>query len=455
MNVPLRQLTLFDAVCLIVGIIVGAGIYECAPQVAGAVTTAWGIMGLWALGGLLSLLGAMCYAELAAAYPRAGGDYVYLTRAYGPCAGYLFGWAQLSVVRPGDIAALALIFAHHAAQLASPVLPSYPGWDWIRMLAVITIIGLTIINMLGVRQSKWTQNLLTAAKVAGIVFVVVLAFSLAPGQPPVEPATPTAPITLAVILVLFTYGGWNEMAYLAAEIRQPERNIQRGLLIGGLTVTAIYLLMNAAFLHALGLEGLARTKAVAQDSVALRLPTWGGPIINALICVSTLGAVNGLVFTGARISYALGVDYPLFHHLGRWNTDWGTPVRALFVQGLLATLLVLLLGSFLETLVYSAAAVYAFYTATCLSVIVLRWREPATPRPYRVIGYPLSPLLFAAVAGFLMHSALTYRPWNALAMLGILGLGLVLYALQIPVLRVRRAEAPPPASPPRAPAESD
>ncbi len=436
MAMPRRQLTLLDAVSLIVGVIVGAGIYECAPTVAGATSSTWGVLGLWLLGGLLSLMGAMCYAELATAYPRAGGDYVYLTKAYGPSAGFLFGWFQLSIVRPGDIASLALIFGHHGHEFLTAVLPSVAQRSSVPLLALAAVVGLTLINSLGVKFGKWTQNLLTAAKIIGIVFVVAVALSFVPqvsGSGAAATATaqavqPSVPWQLAIILVLFTFGGWNEMAFLAAEIRDPQKNILRGMMIGPALVTALYLLMNVAFLHALGHAGLASSTAVAQDAVGSRFPTLGGPLINALICVSSLGAVSGLVFTGSRISYALGRDYRLFAWIGQWHARHETPQRALLVQCLLAGSLVMIFGEFVETLIYTSAAVYAFYTATCLSVLVLRVRDAQTPRPYRVTGYPVTVIVFACTSAYLMYSALTYRPRHALALLGFLVVGVGLYA---------------------------
>jgi len=429
MKEPRRQLTLLDAVSLMIGVIIGAGIYQNAPMVARATTSSWGVIGLWALGGLLSMMGAMSYAELATAYPRAGGDYVYLTRAYGRWAGFLFGWCQLVIVRPGDIAALALVFANHGHAIVESATPGLAGVLPTKVLALAGIAALTAVNAMGVRFGKWMQNALTAAKVAGIVFIVVVGYAAVAPHADISEPTVAVPWELALILVLFTFGGWNEMAYLAAELKNPTRNIARGLVIGSVGVTLIYLVMNGAFLHTLGHAGLAATNTVAQDTVGVRLPRIAGVAINVMICVSSLGAVSGLVFTGSRISYALGRDYRLFAWLGQWHPRYETPLRALLAQGVLASSLIVILGDFLETLIYTSAAVYAFYTATCLSVLVLRVRDPDTERPYRVTGYPVTVLAFAATAAYLMVSALRYRPMHAVAMGGLLLLGLFLYAL--------------------------
>jgi amino acid transporter len=232
---------------------------------------------------------------------------------------------------------------------------------------------------------------------------------------------------LALIFVLFTYGGWNEMAYVAAEVKDPRRNIRRALFLGTAAVTVLYLMVNGAFLHVLGYQGLTASKAVASDTVATVLPQAGGALISALICISALGAVNGLVLTGARISYAVGADHKLFRLLGRWHPRFGTPAVALLTQGSIAAALVVALGSFLNAILYTAATVYSFYLATTLAVIVLRHKEPQVERPFRVPGYPVTPLIFVVVCAYLIYSAVTYKPQIAAISCLLLPLGLLLY----------------------------
>lgn len=424
MNQPRRSLTLLDSTCLIVGIIIGAGVYQMAPDIARGVNSPWALLALWTGGGLLSLCGALCYAELASAYPQAGGDYVYLSKAYGEWAGFLFGWAQLAVVRPGDIVVMAFAFALYARTLWDPLAGSgFPFMQEIYAISAVAI--LTTINILGVREGKWTQNILTLAKALGLLFIVVVAvFARSEAVPgPVE----NIPLSLALIFVLFTYGGWNEMAYVAAEMRNPHRNIVRALVTGTLAVIILYLLVNSAFLMTLGFEGLRGSQAVATDTVNALFPTTGGRCISALICISALGAVNGLIFAGARISFALGQDHPPFRWLGRWNSRADTPANALLAQGLISILLIIVLGSFANAVLYTAAIVYAFYMASTLAVIVLRRKEGKIVRPFRVPGYPFVPLLFAAVCGFLIQSAVRHKPQVALAACVLLIVGVPLH----------------------------
>ena len=301
-TVPKKELSLFDSTCIIVGIIIGAGIYETAPTVAGCMGGWTGTVGIWLVGGLLALAGALCYAELATTYPLEGGDYVYLSRAYGGFAGYLFGWSQLVVIRPGDIAMMAFIFSRYAQQLYAPFESSGT------IYAAGVIVVLTGVNILGVKQGKWTQNFLTVVKSLGLLAIVAVGLLAKGGaQTSGEPAGFTmGGLELALILVLFTFGGWNEMAYVAAEVKRPQKNIVRALVIGTIAVTALYVLVNGTFVYVLGYVKMAGSEAVAVETVAAVFPEIAGRAISVLICISTLGAVNGLVFTGSRISYAMG-----------------------------------------------------------------------------------------------------------------------------------------------------
>ena len=429
---PKKELSLFDSTCIIVGIIIGAGIYQMAPDIAKGAGSWWGVLAIWAVGGLISLFGALGYAELATAYPKEGGDYIYLSRAYGPWAGFLFGWGQLAIIRPGDIAVMAFAFATYARTIYDP-LAAYPEYSQ-RTLAAAAVVVLTIINILGVKEGKWTQNLLTTVKALGLLAIVVVAVIAPRGASSAAVETVgKLPLSLALIFVLFTYGGWNEMAYVAAEVKDSRRNIVRALVIGAAVVTALYLLVNSAFLYTLGYTGLAMSKAVASDAISTAFPNVGGRLISALVCISALGAVSGLIFTGARISYALGAEHYAFRLVGKWHARTGTPVWALLVQGVIAVGLIVVLGSFINTLLYTAAPVYTFYLATSLAVIVLRFKEPHVERPYRITGYPVTTIIFCAVCAFLIYSAVSYA-WNqmpkSLCLLeGVLLAGMVIYCL--------------------------
>jgi amino acid transporter len=426
---PKKELSLFDSICIIVGIVIGAGIYEITPTVAACMGGWSGILGIWLAGGLLALTGALCYAELATAYPHEGGDYVYQTRAYGSLIGYLFGWSQLVIIRPGDIALMAFVFARYAITLYAPwehMLPVY---------ATLAVVILTLINIIGVKQGKWAQNLLTVIKAAGILAIVAAGF-LAPAPQFIPAASSEISLEgfkLALILVLFAFGGWNEMAYVAAEVRQPKRNIARALVMGTVLVIGIYMLINGAFLHALGPGGMSASSAIAVDALVVVAPETAAKVISVIICISALGAVNGLIFTGARISYALGAGHRSFRFLGKWSERFGTPVRSLLLQGAISLAILFFTGSFIDTILYTAPIVWLFFLGTGISVLVLRRREPHIDRPYKISGFPLPVLVFCAACLFMCYSSFTYalamKPAGLTIVLSVLFTGAIVYRL--------------------------
>ena len=425
-SVPTRELTLFDSTCIIVGIIIGAGIYETAPTVASGAGGWAGVLGIWLAGGLLAFSGALCYAELATAYPLQGGEFVYLTRAYGAWMGYLFGWSKLAVVRPGNIALVAFVFARYAQTLYAPFENSGPFY------ATAAIVLLTGINIVGVKEGKWAQNLLTVLKTVGLL-AIVAAGLFAPERTGGDGGTgiTSGGLELALILVLFTFGGWNEMAFIAAEIKDPGRNIVRALVIGTASVTGLYLLANGAFLYALGYARLATSQAVAVEAVATVFSEMAVRSIGIIVCISALGAVNGLIFTDARISYAMGREHPEFRRLGRWDQRLGTPLWALIVQGCLSLVIVIAAGTFIDTILYTAPVIWIFFLATGLSVFVLRHREPLTPRPYKITAYPATAVAFCLSCLFMFYSSVSYalsnKPIGMLISIGVLLAGGIVY----------------------------
>ena len=415
---PRRRLTLLDASSIAVGIIIGSGFFVAVPDVARGAGGAGWTLTAWALGGIVSLLGALCYAELATAYPRDGGDYVFLTRAFGPRTGFLFAWAGFWILRPGNVGAMAFVFARYAQELV-PLKPGALAAAGPFAFAAAAVVVLTLANVLGLRTGKWTQNLLTAAKVLGLLAVCAAGLLLVTPERAASAARPASPsatgFAQAMILVLFAYGGWSDTAYVGAEVRDPRRNILRALLLGMLVVAAIYLLGNLAFLRGLGYEGVANSKAVAADLLRRLGGDWGArgaAAVSLLICVSCLGAINGMVLTGARIFYAVGADHPAYRWLGRWDESRGTPARALAAQALVTLAWVAGFGlyenGFERLVLFTAPLFWLFLLLAGLSLYVLRGREPDVPRPYRVAGYPLTPALFCLSSGYMLYASLNY-----------------------------------------------
>lgn len=405
---PKSAIALGDALALIVGLVIGVGIFQTPSIVASSLGSNFAVLLAWFLGGVMSLIGALCYGELATAYPHAGGNYHYLMRAFGSSVAFLFAWARMTVIQTGSIATVAFVFGDYATQLFR--LGSYSP----SIYAAFAVIMLTSLNIVGIEQGKWTQNWLSIAKVLGLLLVIVVgAIFIAPTVPPVSaPATTQTNWGSAMIFVLFSFGGWNEAAYISAELRNVKRNMVRLLMWSIGIITAIYLLINFAYIHGLGLTAMASSEAVAADLMRSAFGQPGALFISLLIAIATLGATNANIFTGARTNYAFGQDFRLFSFLGRWKERANTPKNALLVQGAI-TLALVLLGSFTRqgftTMVdYTAPVFWFFFLLSGVSLLILRSKDPQTPRPFRVPFYPLTPILFCLICGYLLYSSLVY-----------------------------------------------
>jgi len=431
-----------DAVAMIVGVVIGAGIFKAPSIVAASVSSEQVFIALWIAGGVISLVGALCYAELGSAFPHAGGEYFFLSRAFGNGLGFLFAWARMSVVQTGAIAAIAFVFGDYATQL----LPLGPKSSVI--YALIAVVAITALNVIGTRESRRLQNVLTSALALAILAVIVVGFTVggtaAPAAP--APASSSAPLfsQLALIFILLTYGGWNEAAYLTADIRDARRNIVRALVLGIVTVTVIYLLLNLAYLNVLGLDGMKTSKAVAADLMLATLGSGGAIALSVIVVAASLSTLNATVFTGARTSYALGHDYRMFRVLGVWRESANAPVNALLVQGAVAIALVLLAAQTpdgFETMVaYTAPAFWLFFLLTGGSLFFLRRQQPLTEKPFRVPLYPATPLLFCAMCGYMLYSSFGYAMSKDPSSIGAqIGIGVLL--LGLPVLWVARRTA--------------
>ena len=428
------KLGLWDSVSIIVGIIIGVGIFETPAVIFNDVPNVWVGLGVWLLGGVLALLGALCFAELATAYPRSGGEYVYLTRAFGPLAGYLFAWAQLAIIRPGSIGAVAYVFALNADQMLGL------GGSGVLVLACASIGVLTAINVLGVVLGAWTQNLLTLAKVVGLVALVVVALTWGNADHLQPNPTPSRGAWFATVMiaVLWTYSGWQEAAYVVAEVKDRRRNIPRALIMGTLAVTLIYLLVNAAYIYGLGFDNLrVYGDSSAAALLGLVLPGYGTKLMAILIIVSALGAINGMIFTTARIYAEFGLDHRLFSPLSHWSRRLGTPARALIVQGVISIALVggvaayewaeQSRNTFGSMLNFTAAVFWFFFLLTGAAFFWLRRIDSDIPRPFRVPLYPVIPLAFCAWCGYMTIGSIVEQPRLSFVGLGILLVGLPFY----------------------------
>jgi APA family basic amino acid/polyamine antiporter len=426
-------LGLLDAVSLVVGIIIGSGIFMTPPGVFANVPDPFTGLAIWLAGGAVAAIGSLVYAELATAYPSPAGEYVYLRRAYGSAAGFTFAWAQLAVIRTGaSLAPIAYVFATYADRLYSLGPHSRLAY------AASAIGGLSVVNALGIHPGRRTQNLLTLAKVVGLIGLIVAGFIL----PPVtdrgltaEPRTDLS-LTLALVLVLWTYSGWHEAVYVVADLRDRSRNFVRAILLGVAVVTGIYLLVNYALLGGLGFEGVRTSKAVASDLLGRTLGPRGDVAMACLVVVSTLGATNGLILTGGRFFSGFGELHPGFGWLGGWRTARGAPLVALIAQAAISLgMIVLVEGDAadpFEALVICTGPVFwFFFLLTGIAAFVLRLREPDQPRPFRVPFFPVIGGLFCAACLFMLYQSGVYaierRPTEARVVGALLLAGLPVY----------------------------
>ncbi|MBI4597814.1 MAG: amino acid permease [Candidatus Omnitrophica bacterium] len=425
-----RALGLGDATMLVIGCIVGVGIFRTASSIAAQLSSPSLMLAVWVIGGIVSLCGALCYAELAAMFPSSGGDYVYLTNIYGRFAGFSFGWTKVFIERTGTIAILGYVFAEYARRIAA--------FDaaWLPWIAAGGIVLLTVVNVAGVRWGTATQNLFTGLKALALGSLIVAGISAIATHRAVAVDWRLPPITagtwsslgIALVFVLWTYGGWTEAAYVADEVKQPTKNVPRAIIQGLLLTTALYLLVNASYLLCIPIEQLPTTPLVASQVMQQAIGASGAVFIAGMIACSAFGALNGYILTSGRILYAMGKDHALLKTVGVIHPTFHTPSRALWINAALAILLV-----FTKTLdqimTYSTVVISVFYLMAVLGVMILRRRQPEAPRPYRTWGYPAAPLIFLIVmTGFVINTCLK-EPHEALFGFGLLLLAIPLYGL--------------------------
>lgn len=436
---PLKTFNNLSVIAVIIGIVIGIGIFRLPPLVAQEATSDLQFLSFWIAGGVISLLGALCYAELAAFKPDAGGEYYFLYEAYGSFPAFIFSWGRMTVIQTGSIALAAFILGDYATLLLD--LGPYSSSIY-AAAAIITVTGL---NLYGTAESRGAQNILASVIVLLLIGLGLLSFltvslqeSAATPQIWSFPSTESA--GTAMIFVLLTYGGWNEAAYLSAEFKGVKQNMA-GVLTGGiLLITFIYVLVNGAYIHILGLEGLQQSDAVGSSFTQQILGVEGAIAVAVIVIVASLSTTNATVITGARTNYALGRDFKVLRFLNGWHGKRNTPFNALLVQGAIALFLVLL-GTFTEEAVatmvdYTAPVFWLFLCLSTLSLFVFRYRHNIEEFPYKVPLYPLTPILFLLACSYMLYSSLVFTGPGALFGVGILCLGIPV--LMIEYYRERR-----------------
>jgi amino acid transporter len=403
-SAPKPLLSVTDGVFLTVGMILGALIFKAPSTVAGATSGAGEFLFAWLIGGAVSLCGALVYAELASRHPDTGGEYMFLSRGLGRGVAFLFAWSRMTVIQTGAIAAVAFVFGDYASEIWRLGAHSSAWW------AGAAVVALTALNVAGTLQTKALQKGMEIVLIAGLVAFSIAALVVG-GTP--KPAAPAGGGSLgfAMIFVLLAYGGWNEAAYLAGEVKDARRNMTRILVFGVLAVTALYLLVNLAYLAVLGHGGIRDSKAVAADVMRALAGDRGAVLLALIVCVSVITTMNAAIFTGARTNYALGRDFALFAHLGAWRERGSTPANALLLQGAV-TLLLVAAGAatpdgFNAMVAYTSPVFWTFFFLTGLTAFVFRRREPSGTG-FRTPLYPVVPLAFLLSCAYMLYSSINY-----------------------------------------------
>jgi APA family basic amino acid/polyamine antiporter len=438
-----RDLGLWGAVSIVIGTVIGSGIFLVPRAMVLRVGTPSMVFVVWVFGGLLTLCGALSYAELAAAMPEAGGEYVYLREAYGPVWGFLYGWTQMWVAKSGSIATLATGFFYYLTTF-------FPHLDGVfytvplplgahgapldlrygQLFAMALILFLAGVNYFGVKVGGELQIIVTIVKVLLITFIIIAGLGFGKSHAETQAVT-THSLTVAgffaaLVAALWAYDGWNNVSMVASEIRRPQRSLPIALIGGTLAVIAIYLTANAAYFHVLSAQQVGASERVAADMMRRVVGQWGGAAVSVAAMISIFAALNGSILSGARVPYAMARDGRFFSAVGRVNAAYHTPGVSILALSAWSALLVLS-GRYEQLFTYVIFASWILYGMTTAAVIVLRRKRPDLPRPYKTLAYPVLPVLFVLVAISLVLSTLFDSPRESLLGLAIIFLGLPFY----------------------------
>jgi APA family basic amino acid/polyamine antiporter len=447
-----RELTLLDSTMINVGTMIASAIFIVPATIAMHVQGSALTVVVWILGGFVSLLGALSIAELGAAMPEAGGQFVYLREAYGPVWGFLYGWAAFMVINTASIAAIAVAFAQYLGfffpldPLGVKVVALFsavgiPGDDLlkipelgVKIVAIISTVVLTTLNCFGLKLGAWTQNIFTFLKMGALFALVALSFTLPGGSVAnFHPLLPSqflssliGPFGLAMVAALWAYDGWIEITYVAGEVKNPQRNLPLSIIYSTLIVIALYVIMSLGCVYVLSVAKMSQSQLVASDVAAAIMGPVGVALVTIAILISTLGSNNGIVFTSARIPYAMAKEGLFFKSMAEVNARFRTPLVALIIQGGWACTLTLS-GTYDQLYTYVVFASWLFYAMSCGAVIILRRKAPQMARPYKTWGYPVVPVVFILFAVWLMANTIIEAPRDAAIGAGIIALGLPLY----------------------------
>ena len=425
-----KKLTLYGLTMIAVGSCIGSGIFVTPYQVVEAVPHHFYVILVWILGGVIALTGALTFAELGAMFPKAGGVYVFLREAYGNLTGFLYGWVMMLVINTGALAALGIALAEYMTYF-------FPLTEMGKIiLAIIVICSLTTINILGVQVSQLFANVFTGLKlaaIAGIIIVGLIFYEPTTVQLDFSPTIQSSQnifsaLLIALIGVLWSFGGWHHASYVASETINAQKTVPRAMILGALIVTITYVLVNLAYMLLLPLDAIAGTTKVAGDAIATIIP-FGGQLVAIAIAISIFGTIGIYTMTAPRIYFAMARDGVFFEKLAYIHPTYQTPMYAMLIQAIWACFLLLFWGTFHNLITYVTFMDIAFMTMGGISIFVFRKKRKEAERPYRTLGYPVVPLIFVTISGAFVINTLIERPEQAWAGLILLGLGVAVYQI--------------------------
>lgn len=424
-----KTLSRWDSVAINIAIVIGVGIFRVPSEVSLYLKSADIILLAWLCGGLISLLGAFCYGELSSSFPQTGGNYIFLRESYGPCLAFLFGWTELLVIRTGSIAAVSFVCAEYLQSFLST------GELWIKPVAVAIVLTLSLINILGMYYGKRLQDLFVITKMLAIGAIILFGLLSKKGDPGNFNSVPfsgdgsvLALFCLALIPILWTYGGWHESTFVAGETKDAKKVIPSVLVMGIVIISIIYLAINCLYLYLVPAQQMVHAKLIAADVFNILYGNYGRKILEALVIISSLGCLNAMIITGSRVTYALAKDNRVFNYIAAVDSNFNTPLRALMINGLWSIILIIL-GSFNKLLFFTGALSWLFFALVVGGLFILRQKYPAIERSYEAWGYPLVPAVFILISFALFVTTIIFYPYPSL-------FGLCLAMTGIPVFLI-------------------
>lgn len=422
-----KELTLYGLVMVAIGSCIGSGIFVTPSQIAGLVPSPLLILAVWAIGGLITLTGALTFGELGSIFPKAGGIYVFLKEAYGGWLGFLYGWAYLLIITSGSIAVLALAFTYYLSYF----IPMNDTWKIITSIIAISV--LTTLNVLRAKFGEIFSNIFTGLKLVGILIIICVGLFCGNSQLSFKTSslsfignTGFSNFGVALVGVLFSYGGWQHASFLAGETKNPSRNVPIAMITGAIVVTIIYLLVNLSYMFLLPLSNITTSQKVAAEAVSTILP-FGGMLVAAIIAVSTLGTIGIYTLSAPRIYYAMAEDGLFFKSIAKVHPDFKTPVNAIIVQSIWAIVLLLFWGTFEDLITYTVSVEWIFFTLAAAGIFIFRKKLKDVERSYKTFGYPVTPLIFICINTWFVLNMMVNKPLHMGLGIGFLILGVPVY----------------------------